>query len=302
MLWPYRGKECRFGEYAGLIGNYYPFGVCRNSPENFPTDRLFTGQRLDDTGLYYYGARYYDATIGRFISADTIIPNPANPQSFNRYSYCLNNPLKYIDPSGLNVILPNGWDVEDIEAMRGNIFYLPTDLQQLIYEIINSTDYQTYLELKQDETNQIEEMENSDETYVFIIDNDLDEDEHDAGYNVAYFFSSSNSKRYRWNQDPAWWQDPEWQRDWFYKAGEKLAVVGRIAKGGVEISGGAIIALIGVGDLVVVTATSFGFASFISVPSGLYLIGQGYNIIAGGVSDISLGTLNPPAIPWLPNL
>ena len=45
-------------------------------------------------------ARYYDATIGRFISADTIVPQPFNPQSLNRYSYCLNNPLKYIDPSG----------------------------------------------------------------------------------------------------------------------------------------------------------------------------------------------------------
>jgi RHS repeat-associated protein len=65
-----------------------------------PTDKKFTGQRLDGTGLYYYGARYYDANIGRFISADTIVPNPANPQCFNRYSYCLNNPLKYTDPTG----------------------------------------------------------------------------------------------------------------------------------------------------------------------------------------------------------
>ena len=60
----------------------------------------FTGQRLDTTGLYYYGARYYDPTIGRFISPDTIVPSYMNPQSFNRYSYCLNNPLKYTDPSG----------------------------------------------------------------------------------------------------------------------------------------------------------------------------------------------------------
>jgi len=59
-----------------------------------------TGQRLDSTGLYYYNARYYDPTIGRFISPDTIIRDPANPQCFNRYSYCLNNPLKYTDPSG----------------------------------------------------------------------------------------------------------------------------------------------------------------------------------------------------------
>jgi RHS repeat-associated protein len=65
-----------------------------------PTDRKFTGQRLDQTGLYYYGARYYDANIGRFISPDSIVPDPSNPQSLNRYSYCLNNPLRFIDPSG----------------------------------------------------------------------------------------------------------------------------------------------------------------------------------------------------------
>jgi RHS repeat-associated protein len=75
-------------------------GVCRNSTGTLPTDKLFTGQRLDSTGLYYYGARYYDPQIGRFISPDTIVPDPANPQSLNRYSYCLNNPLKYTDPTG----------------------------------------------------------------------------------------------------------------------------------------------------------------------------------------------------------
>jgi RHS repeat-associated protein len=84
--------------------SYLPFGATRVSTGTVPTDMLFTGQRkvaadpLD--GLYYYNARYYDAKIGRFISADTIVPNPANPQSLNRYSYCLNNPLKYVDPTG----------------------------------------------------------------------------------------------------------------------------------------------------------------------------------------------------------
>lgn len=79
---------------------FFPFGDCRNSQGEIATDRLFTGQRLDNTGLYYYGARYYDAGTGRFISADTLVPRIFNPQSLNRYSYCLNNPLKYIDPSG----------------------------------------------------------------------------------------------------------------------------------------------------------------------------------------------------------
>jgi len=46
------------------------------------------------------GDRWYDAQLGRWISADTIVPGFANPQSFNRYSYVYNNPLKYVDPTG----------------------------------------------------------------------------------------------------------------------------------------------------------------------------------------------------------
>ncbi|OGO23025.1 MAG: hypothetical protein A2144_11670 [Chloroflexi bacterium RBG_16_50_9] len=80
---------------------YTPWGLTRAG--DVPTDKKFTGQRLDNTGLYYYGARYYDPQIGRFISPDTIVPSPANPQSLNRYSYVLNNPLKYTDPSGHEV-------------------------------------------------------------------------------------------------------------------------------------------------------------------------------------------------------
>jgi RHS repeat-associated protein len=88
------------GNSTGTI-KYMPFGVRRNSTGTIPTDKQFTGQRLDDTGLYYYGARYYDPTIGRFISPDPIILNIRNPQLLNRYSYCLNNPLRYIDTTGL---------------------------------------------------------------------------------------------------------------------------------------------------------------------------------------------------------
>jgi hypothetical protein len=45
-------------------------------------------------------ARYYVPEIGRFISADTIVPEPNNPQSFNRYAYSFNDPINYTDPSG----------------------------------------------------------------------------------------------------------------------------------------------------------------------------------------------------------
>lgn len=56
--------------------------------------------------LIDFGARRYDPRIGRFISPDTIIPDPANPQSLNRYSYAVNNPLKYVDPTGHSFRLP----------------------------------------------------------------------------------------------------------------------------------------------------------------------------------------------------
>ena len=79
---------------------YLPFGVTRTSSGTLNTDRRFTGQRLDQTGLYFYNARFYDATIGRFASADSIVPDYKNPQELNRYTYCLNNPLKYTDPTG----------------------------------------------------------------------------------------------------------------------------------------------------------------------------------------------------------
>ena len=85
------------------VNAYYPFGrVMTASPQaSFKVSRQFTGQvKDDDTGLYYYNARYYDPLLGRFIQADTTIPDLGNPQSYNRYSYCLNNPLKYMDPSG----------------------------------------------------------------------------------------------------------------------------------------------------------------------------------------------------------
>jgi RHS repeat-associated protein len=59
---------------------------------------MFTGRRYDEqTGLYYYRARYYSPDLGRFISADPI----GYYDSLNLYQYCLNNPVNYIDPWGL---------------------------------------------------------------------------------------------------------------------------------------------------------------------------------------------------------
>lgn len=64
-------------------------------------DRGFTGhEHIDEIGLIDMNGRVYDPYIGRFLSPDAFVQSPTNPQNFNRYSYCLNNPLKYTDPDG----------------------------------------------------------------------------------------------------------------------------------------------------------------------------------------------------------
>jgi RHS repeat-associated protein len=72
--------------------------------ENLTGRYTYTGQESDgETGLMYYGARYYSAEIGRFVQPDSMLPDIYDPQQLNRYAYVRNNPLKYVDPSG-NVI------------------------------------------------------------------------------------------------------------------------------------------------------------------------------------------------------
>jgi RHS repeat-associated protein len=64
-------------------------------------DRGYTGhEHLDELGLIHMNGRIYDPLLGRFLSADPYIQAPNNLQSYNRYSYVFNNPLKYTDPSG----------------------------------------------------------------------------------------------------------------------------------------------------------------------------------------------------------
>ena len=65
-------------------------------------DRGYTGHEhlLEEMGLINMNGRMYDPNLGRFLSPDNYIQSPGNPQNYNRYSYCLNNPLKYTDPSG----------------------------------------------------------------------------------------------------------------------------------------------------------------------------------------------------------
>jgi RHS repeat-associated protein len=78
---------------------YAPYGGARYQNGVMPTDYGFTGQRADSaTGLDYYGARYYDPTLGQFTSADTVM------DGLNRYGYVGGNPVNRTDPSGHRLV------------------------------------------------------------------------------------------------------------------------------------------------------------------------------------------------------
>ena len=63
--------------------------------------RSYTGhEMLNEFDIINMNGRLYDPVLGRFFSPDNYVQMPDNSQNFNRYSYCLNNPLKYTDPSG----------------------------------------------------------------------------------------------------------------------------------------------------------------------------------------------------------
>jgi RHS repeat-associated protein len=80
---------------------YKAWGETRYSSGTTPTSFRYTGQRQEESlGIYQMGARWYDPALGRFLSPDSIIPDPANPQSLNRYSYTVGNPLRFVDPTG----------------------------------------------------------------------------------------------------------------------------------------------------------------------------------------------------------
>ena len=71
------------------------------------TSRGFTGhEQLDRTGLVHMNGRLYDPLLGRFLSPDPIVANPGHGQQWNLYSYAMNSPLSYIDPSGLSLCNP----------------------------------------------------------------------------------------------------------------------------------------------------------------------------------------------------
>ncbi|WP_076589853.1 RHS repeat-associated core domain-containing protein [Vibrio ostreicida] len=77
------------------------------------TNRGYTGhEEIVEVGLVHMNGRVYDQELGRFISADPIVQSPYRTNSFNRYAYVMNNPLKYIDPTGFNAFESGACEVD----------------------------------------------------------------------------------------------------------------------------------------------------------------------------------------------
>ncbi len=86
--------------------SYDVWGKQTVTNNTFAFHRGYTGhEHLNEFGLINMNGRMYDPNVGRFLSPDPFVQAPDFSQSFNRYSYCLNNPLIYTDPSGENPLL-----------------------------------------------------------------------------------------------------------------------------------------------------------------------------------------------------
>jgi len=89
---------------------YDAFGVEKNIDENDTNAFRYCGEYYDkETATVYLRARYYNPSTGRFINRDSYLGKRSDPLSLNLYTYCRNNPIRYIDPSGHSyATLPNG--------------------------------------------------------------------------------------------------------------------------------------------------------------------------------------------------
>jgi RHS repeat-associated protein len=108
--------------------DYLPYGeewcgtaVCSSPTQGQPL--RFTGKERDaETGLDYFGARYYGSKIGRFTTTDPVYTwqeNLLDPQRWNRYAYARDNPLRYTDPDGRAINLVAGGFGAGIGAVAG---------------------------------------------------------------------------------------------------------------------------------------------------------------------------------------
>ncbi len=127
------------GKVVELL-DYFAFGETRleEKTAGYENDYKYTGKEKDeDTGLYYYEARYYNSAIGRFISIDPWGGDVQNPQSFNKYSYVMNNPINAVDRNGLLTVFVHGTWSSSKEAFSD-------DYMSMVTKDLEDNDYMTF--------------------------------------------------------------------------------------------------------------------------------------------------------------
>jgi RHS repeat-associated protein len=107
--------DCAYLSYRGNGASMFGYDASINwvtaihfavSPENTAKSCQSTGKERDsESGLDYFGARYFGSALGRFTSPDPLMASAhaSDPQSWNRYAYAMNNPLRFVDPDGMEV-------------------------------------------------------------------------------------------------------------------------------------------------------------------------------------------------------
>lgn len=113
---------------GNLVANYRydPWGNVLEEQGQIENPFRFTGREWDaESGLYFYRARYYDPVVGRFISQDSHPGSPIDLQSLNQYIYVGNNPVKLVDPLGLQSCTPPfcPWSFTPYPSELVSLFY-----------------------------------------------------------------------------------------------------------------------------------------------------------------------------------
>ena len=86
-----------------------PFGATTSDFSTTPVRAGYTGQEEDpELGLVNMGGRLYDANVARFLTPDPLVAQPFDPLGLNRFSYALNNPLRFTDPTGYSTCDADG--------------------------------------------------------------------------------------------------------------------------------------------------------------------------------------------------
>ena len=163
-----------FGDHLGSTGRsanangspqseqrYRAWGEKRypDGDSTLPTTFRYTGQREDSyINLYWYGSRWYDPALSRFLSADIVIPSEGNSQGWDKFAYSYNNPVKYSDPDGHEPIPPIPYEQfiqQSVNFFTGLGMELIGTIQGVIDKGINTNGADTVFKYTANEVTQV---------------------------------------------------------------------------------------------------------------------------------------------------